>query len=131
MSEPKWLTTSQVVRMHDEQIAIHGGLPGLRDADALDSAVARPRNKWLYEQADLPALAAAYAYGLAKNHPFADGNKRAALMALIVFLRKNGVAFAPEEMQAATAMMMVAAGEIDEDGLSRWIRDNWPKDVQP
>ena len=124
MSEPKWLTTSQVVRMHDEQLAIHGGLPGLRDTGALNSAVARPQNN--YEQADLPTLAAAYAYGLAKNHPFADGNKRAALMALIVFLRKNDVAFAPEEMQVAAAMMMVAAGEIDEDGLTRWIRDNWP-----
>ena len=92
----------------------------------LASAVDRPRNKWAYEGADLAALAAAYAFGIAKNHPFVEGNKRAALLAMVVFLRKNAVPFSPSEADATAAMRLLAAGEIDEEGLARWIRDNWP-----
>ncbi len=83
-------------------------------------------NKWHYGERDLAAMAAAYAYGLASNHPFVDGNKRAAFMAMIIFLELNGVAFAPDRGQAAAAIISLAAGEISEDGLTRWIRDNWP-----
>jgi death-on-curing protein len=126
MTEPRWLTEAQVVRMHGEQLAMFGGPAGLRDAGALASAVDRPRNKWAYEGADLAALAAAYAFGIAKNHPFVDGNKRAALLAMVVFLRKNAVPFSPSEADATAAMRSLAAGEIDEEGLARWIRDNWP-----
>jgi death-on-curing protein len=126
MSEPRWLTEAQIVRIHGEQLATFGGPAGLRDAGALASAVGGPRYKWTYENADLATLAAAYAFGVARNHPFVDGNKRAAFLAMVVFLRKNGIAFAPPEPEAIAAMLALAAGEIDEEGLARWIRDNWP-----
>ena len=83
-------------------------------------------NKLAYGTPDITDAAAAYAYGIAKNHPFVDGNKRAAFMSMMVFLRKNGVAFAPQEAEATAAIVALAAGDIDADGLARWIRDNWP-----
>lgn len=126
-SEPRWVTTSQAVRIHAEQLAIFGGPPGIRDQGMLESALGRPQNKWSYGETDLAALAAAYAFGLARNHPFVDGNKRAAFMVMTVFLIKNGIDFAPQEAVATEAIIGLAAGEIDEDGLGRWIRDNWPK----
>lgn len=86
----------------------------------------RPRNQWQYEGADLPRLAAAYAYGLARNHAFVDGSKRIAFMAMLLFLRRNGVRFAPDRIHAAKVMLALPAGEVDEEGLTRWIRDNWP-----
>lgn len=129
MSEPIWLTAQEVTDFHAEQLAIHGGPAGLRDVGMLESALGRPQNKWSYGEVDCAALAAAYAYGIAKNHPFIDGNKRAALIALIVFLRLNGVNFRPDNAEAAAAIMALAAGEIEEDGLARWIRDRWPKDM--
>ena len=127
MSEPKWLTAREVQDFHSEQLAIYGGPAGLRDAGMLESALGRPQHKRSYEQPDLADLAAAYAYGIAKNHPFVDGNKRAAMMAMIVFLRLNGVAFTPANAEAAAAILALAAGEIEEEGLARWIRDRWPK----
>ena len=126
MSEPRWITKSQAIRIHSEQLAIFGGPAGIRDEGLLESALGRPQNKWAYGESDLAALAASYAYGIAKNHPFVDGNKRAAFMCATVFLRKNGINFAPGEAEATEAIVALAAGEIDEDGLSRWIRDNWP-----
>lgn len=126
MSEPRWITKSQAIRIHAEQLAIFGGPAGLRDEGLLESALGRPQNKWTYGESDLAALAAAYAFGLARNHPFVDGNKRAAFMVMMTFLRKNGVQFAPVEGVATEAMIALAAGEIDEDGLTRWIRDNCP-----
>jgi death on curing protein len=92
----------------------------------LRSALERPVNKWSYEQASLPELAAAYAFGLAKNHAFVDGNKRIAFMAMMTFLRRNGIAFAPDPAQATTIILSLAAGEVSEQSLTRWIRDNWP-----
>jgi death-on-curing protein len=89
--------------------------------------LARPINQWHYGATDLSVLAAAYAYGIARNHLFIDGNKRTAFVALIIFLRLNDVAFAPPPAQATAVMLSLAAGEIDEEGLSRWIRDNWPE----
>ncbi|WP_336811103.1 type II toxin-antitoxin system death-on-curing family toxin [Bosea sp. MMO-172] len=129
MIEPSWLSDEIIIAIHDEQLAIHGGGVGLRDEGMLASALERPVNKWSYENAGLPELAAAYAFGLAKNHPFIDGNKRTALLALYTFLYINGVDFIVPEADAAAAILALAAGEVDEDGLTRWIRDNWPKDM--
>lgn len=126
MSEPRWITKAQAVRMHAEQLAIFGGPAGLRDEGMLESALGRPQNKWALGEADLALLAAAYAFGIARNHPFVDGNKRAAFLVAMTFLRKNGIAFAPRPAEATVAMIGLAAGEIDESGLTRWIRDNWP-----
>lgn len=126
MSEPVWLSEPQVVRIHDRQLAVYGGPPGLRDEGMLSSAVARPKNKWAHGVEDLADLAAAYAFGLSQNHPFVDGNKRTALVAMVTFLRLNGVPFHADEYEAAAAILALAAGEIDEDGLARWIRDRWP-----
>ena len=127
MSEPIWLTATEVKDFHAEQLAIFGGPAGVHDEGLLESAIGRPVNTWHYGETDLAALAAAYAYGIASNHPFVDGNKRAAFMAMIIFLEMNGVAFAPDTGEAAAAIVSLAAGEIAENGLARWIRDNWPK----
>jgi death-on-curing protein len=126
--EPAWLTYEQIIAMHSRQLRRFGGAAGLRDEGMLRSAIERPLNKWQYEQAPLPELAAAYAFGLAKNHAFVDGNKRIAFIALMVFLRKNGVAFVPDPAQATTIMLALAAGEVSEQSLARWIGDNLPKD---
>jgi death-on-curing protein len=130
VSEPVWLDTSIVLDVHAEQLALFGGADGLRDAGLLESALARQVNKFAYGEANLAALAAAYGFGVARNHPFVDGNKRTAFASIIVFLGLNGIDFdvAPE---AATAIVLgVAAGEIKEDGLARWIGDNIP-DTSP
>lgn len=126
MSEPFWLTDDQVIRIHDRQLAIYGGPAGLRDAGMLSSALDRPKNKWGYGERDLAVIAAAYAFGVARNHPFVDGNKRTALISMVSFLRLNDVPFHADEYEAAAAIQALAAGEIDEDGLARWIRDRWP-----
>ena len=125
--EPTWLTYEQVIAIHSLQLRRFGGAAGLRDEGMLRSALERSVNKWHYEQADLPELAAAYAFGLAKNHAFVDGNKRIAFMSMVIFLRKNGARFAPDQAQATAMMMALAAGEVSEESLARWIRDNWPK----
>jgi death-on-curing protein len=125
-NEPAWVTYEQVVAIHSRQLRRFGGAPGLRDKAMLESALQRPVNKWQYEQAALPELAASYAFGLAKNHAFIDGNKRIAFLAMAVFLRKNGVRFAPDQAQATAMIMSLAAGEVSEESLARWIRNNWP-----
>ncbi|MBV8744277.1 MAG: type II toxin-antitoxin system death-on-curing family toxin [Xanthobacteraceae bacterium] len=127
MSEPEWLTMDMVVAIHDEHLAIHGGSSGLRDAGSLESAIGRPRNKWAYESAELSELAAAYGYGIARNHPFVDGNKRTALLAMFTFLGINGIEFIVPEAEAVAMILSLAAGEVSEKSLTRWIRDNWPK----
>ncbi len=127
MSEPIWLDVDEIIDMHAEQLAIFGGPEGIRDHGLLESAVTRPLNQWHYGETDLASLAAAYAFGSAKNHPFMDGNKRIAFHAMMVFLRSNGIAFAPDPALAATMLLSLAAGEVSEEGLTRWIRDNWPK----
>ena len=127
MTAPEWLELGLVVAIHDEQLAIHGGLSGLRDLAMLESALDRPRNKWAYENAGLPELAAAYGYGIAKNHPFVDGNKRTSLLAIYTFLGINGIDFIVSEADAAAMIFALAAGEVSEESLTRWIRDNWPK----
>jgi death on curing protein len=91
------------------------------------SALERPTNKWHYEQAGLPELAASYAFGPAENHAVVDGNKPIAFTTMVVFLRKNGVRFAPDQAQATAMMLALAAGEVSEESLARWLCDNWPK----
>lgn len=124
---PAWLTYDQVVAIHSRQLRRFGGAPGLRDEGLLRSALERPVNKWQYAQAELPELAAAYGFGLAKNHAFVDGNKRIAFLAMVTFLRKNEAHFAPDQSHATKMMLALAAGEVSEESLARWLRDNWPK----
>jgi death on curing protein len=125
-SEPLWITYEQAIAIHSRQLRRFGGAPGLRDEGMLRSVLERPVNKWAYEQSPLAELAAAYAFGLAKNHAFIDGNKRIAFMAMMIFLQKNGMAFAPEPALATKIILALAAGEVSEESLTRWIRDNWP-----
>jgi death on curing protein len=127
VSEPKWFTYEQAVAAHSLELRRFGGAPGLRDEGLLRSAPERPRNKWHSESVQLPELAAAYAFGLIKNHAFVDGNKRIAFISMVAFLRMNGIAFKPEQAQSTAIILAVAAGEVSEQSLARWIRDNWPK----
>lgn len=131
MSEPVWLELSTFIDMHAEQLAMFGGPDGIRDQGMLESALARPVNQWHYGETDLAALAAAYAFGLARNHPFVDGNKRSAFHALVVFPRLNGIEFKPKPADAAVIILALAAGEVSEENLTRWIRDNWPVATKP
>jgi death-on-curing protein len=125
--ESVWLTYEQVVAIHSRQLRRFGGAAGLRDEGMLRSALEHPVNKWQYEQAGLAELAAAYAFGLAKNYAFVDGNKRIAFMSMLTFLRKNGVHFSPDPAHVTVIILALAAGEVSEEGLIRWIRDNWPR----
>lgn len=127
MKEPEWLGLEIVLDVHAEQLALFGGSDGVRDLGLLESALARPVNKFGYGESDLAALAAAYAFGLARNHPFVDGNKRVAFAAIIVFLGLNGIDFVVPPEEATAVMLSLAAGEIDEQQLTRWIADNLPK----
>jgi len=122
--EPKWLSDLGVRAMHSALIAEHGGAEGIRDTNLLDSALARPRHALAYADPTLFDLAAAYAFGIARNHPFVDGNKRTALMAAYVFLRRNGYRLTAPEPEAVVVMRELAAGEIDEAGLAAWIEAN-------
>ena len=125
-NEPRWITYEQAIAIHSRQLRRFGGAPGLRDEGMLRSALERPINKWRYEQSELAELAAAYAFRLAKNHAFVDGNKRIAFHAMMVFLRGNGIEFAPDPAHATAIILSLAAGEVSEESLTRWIRDNWP-----
>jgi death-on-curing protein len=127
MTEPRWLTSNEVKAAHDKQLVRFGGPPGMRDENALESALSRPVDRWRDEDGDLASLGAAYAFGLARNHAFVDGDKRIAFVAVTTFLRLNGVAFRPGQAEATAIIVALAAGEINESGLTRWIRDNWPK----
>jgi death-on-curing protein len=126
VSEPIWLDVREIMDMHAEQLEMFGGPEGIRDQGMLESALARPLNRWHYGESDLVVSSAAYAFGLAKNHPFVDGNKRTAFHAMMVFLRSNSVAFAPEPAHATAIILALAGGEVSEESLTRWIRDNWP-----
>jgi death on curing protein len=126
--EPLWITFEQAIAIHGRQLRRFGGAAGLRDEGMLRSALERPVNKWSYEQAGLAELAATYAFGLAENHAFVDGNKRIAFMTMMVFLRKNGVPFSPDPARSTSIVLSLAAGEVSEESLTRWIRDNWPSE---
>ncbi|MBO9513866.1 MAG: type II toxin-antitoxin system death-on-curing family toxin [Variovorax sp.] len=114
-----------LVLLHDESLAEHGGAPGLRDEVLLRSALARPLNLVAYGEPDVAALAATYALGLAKNHPFVDGNKRAAFLALGLFLALNGWRLAVGQAEATLTMQDVAAGAMEEQRLAAWIREHF------
>ena len=119
----KWVPRDAILASHAEQLRIHGGAVGLRDEGALDSALARGAMKVNYGDPDAAELAAAYAYGIAKNHPFVDGNKRTALVAAGVFLLINGLRLRAAPAEAATMIIAMAASEISEEQLAAWIRD--------
>lgn len=127
MSEPVWLTPEIVIAIHEMQLAEHGGPAGIRDMGMLESALGRPQNKFAYGETDLAILAAAYGFGVARNHPFIDGNKRTSLMVIYTFLGVNDVEFIVPEAEFATIILDLAAGDVSEESLARWIRDNWPK----
>ena len=125
MDEPTWIRDEAVAAIHHRQIAEHGGTDGVRDPGLLASALARPRNAFTYggDDVDLAALAAAYAYGIASNHPFVDGNKRVAYVVCRTFLRLNGVDFEATAEQKYGAFMRLAAGQTSEEELAAWIRE--------
>lgn len=123
MSTPKWLSRSAIELIHQEQLAEHGGLQGLKDENALEAALARPLNKMAYGETNLFALAAAYLYGIVRNHPFSDGNKRTGFLAAFTFLIINGYIIEAEQADIIEFVLAVAAGEIDEDGVTRFLTD--------
>lgn len=122
MTAWRWVRADLIYAVHDRQLAEHGGLDGVRDIGAVESALARPQNLDIYGDADAAALAAAYAYGLARNHGFADGNKRTAWIAARLFLADNGYRLRFDAANAVRTMEGVAAGEIDEGQLAEWVR---------
>jgi death on curing protein len=128
MSEPIWLDVGEVIDMHAEQLAMFGGPEGIRHRGLLELAVLRSISQWSDGQTDMAALAAGYAFGLARNHAFVDGNKRIAFHAMMVFLRGNDIPFAPDPAHATSIILSLAAGEVSEESLTRWIRDNWPSE---
>jgi death-on-curing protein len=124
-AEPKWISKKALLLLHEESLAVFGGARGIRDQGLLDSALARPENLQAYQPGcTLADLAASYAFGLAKNHAFVDGNKRVAFLSIGVFLAINGYRVTAEQMEAIRAMLAVAAGELDESALSVWIAQN-------
>lgn len=124
MSGPKWLSREAVEAMHREQLAEHGGLSGLKDENALEAALARPLHKAAYGETDLMALAAAYLYGIVRNHPFSDGNKRTGFLAAFTFLYINGFLIDADQASVVAFVLSVAAGEIDEEGATRFLKDH-------
>ena len=119
-----WIERSVILAAHEEQLADHGGSPGIRDPGLLESALARPLNLAAYGKPDVCDLAAAYAVGLAKNHPFIDGNKRIAFVALELFLAVNGYELVADDTGCVMTMLAVAAGTMDQTTLAEWIRRN-------
>jgi death-on-curing protein len=123
MTSVKWLSREAIEIIHYEQILEHGGLPGLKDGNALESALARPVNKAAYGADDLHVLAAAYLYGIVPNHGFSDGNKRTGWLAAFTFLLINGFVIEAEQADVIAFVLSVAAGEIDEAGAAQFLRD--------
>lgn len=125
MSEPRWIAKQAVLLLHAESLAEHGGSEGIRDEGALESALARPLNHYTYAgTSDLSALAAAYAAGISQNHPFVDGNKRAAFIAMGLFLPLNGLRLMATQVDATRVMLAVAAGHLPEGELAEWVRSH-------
>ena len=123
-TEPEWLSLDTALAVHDRQLAEHGGPTGVRDQGMLESALARPLNQWTYGEDDLCALAAAYAYGIARNHPFTDGNKRTAWVFARLFLMLNGQTLSFTPRMAIEVVLALAAGELGEDELADWFRQH-------
>ena len=120
----RWVDRGALVLLHDESLAEHGGASGLREEGLLESALARPLNLAANGSPDVHALAAAYGVGLAKNHPFVDGNKRAAFLAVGMFLRLNGWRLTAPQADATLTMLAVAAGQMDEAAFAHWLRQH-------
>ena len=118
----RWIDKRALLLLHDESLADHGGASGLRDEGLLDSALARPLNQVAYGKPDVFDLAAAYAHGLAKNHPFVDGNKRAAFLGAGLFLALNGMRLKASQADATIAMFSLAASDLDEPAFAEWLR---------
>lgn len=128
MKPPKWIVRRALILLHGETLAEHGGLPGLRDAGLLEASLARPQHLHTYEpESDLARLAAAYAFGLARNHPFNDGNKRVSFLALGLFLEVNDRTFTAEPVEAIAVILRLAEGKLAESELAEWIRQNMRK----
>ena len=125
MSEPRWITKTGIIALHDRSLALHGGSAGLRDEGLLESALARPLNRYAYENVEaITDLAATYAVALSSNHPFVDGNKRTAFLAMGLFLGKNGLRLVADPVDATLTMLRVANGEMDIDALAKWVVAN-------
>jgi death-on-curing protein len=122
---PKWVDKRALLLLHEESLAMFGGARGMRDEGLLDSALARPVNKYHYDGVEaLAELAAAYGFGVAKNHAFVDGNKRAAFLSIGLFLAINGARLRADRIDAIRTILALAPGEIDEAGLAKWIGAN-------
>ena len=120
--EPRWVPRLVIESVHLDQIREHGGLIGIRDENALESALAKAKQRWTYEpDSSLPRLAAAYAFGISSNHPFRDGNKRLAFLAAAIFLGLNGVHLVAPEDEVVEKMLALASGRLDEESLTEWI----------
>jgi death on curing protein len=122
VSEPTWLPLHLIIRLHDRQIELHGGLAGTRDSNLLESAIARPLNAWSYGESDLFTLASLYAAGLIRNHPFLDGNKRIGFLSALLFLEANGWKMAAPMAERLAFTLQLAASEIDEQMYADWLR---------
>jgi death on curing protein len=123
VNEPwRWLAADVLLAVHEEQLAEHGGAAGVRDLGLFESALARPQNQAAYGNPDAADLAAAYGVGLAKNHPFIDGNKRTAFVAVELFLAINGLQLVADDAACVMTMLAVAAGSLDEPGFAAWLR---------
>jgi len=123
--EPIWVDRIVVDAVHLDMLRTHGGLRGIRDENALESALARPRHRFAYaRRVDLAALAASYGFGLARNHPFRDGNERTAFLVMVVFLELNGLTLHASEAEVVTAMVQLSAGELSEAALTVWLREH-------
>jgi death on curing protein len=124
MTDWNWIERADAIAFHDQQIATHGGGVGLRDAGLLVSALNRPRMKADCGQTDLATIAAAYGFGIARNHPFVDGNKRTALVVMESFLVLHGFELKADDAEVVAVILALAAGEVTEDDLTLWVRDN-------
>lgn len=123
--EPVWIEQAAIIALHDRSLALHGGPSGIRDEGLLESALQRPMNRFFYEgETSLAALAATYAVGVASNHPFVDGNNRAAYQTLILLLALNESPLQADRVEAIETMLAVAAGRLDIEALAKWIRAN-------
>jgi len=125
VAEPLWLTRIAVDVLHHDQLVEHGGLPGIRDENLLESALARPSHRWHYEgTSDLGALGAIYGHALTTGHPYADGNKRIGFIAVAAFLDVNGLELEAEDPDVVRVMRQLAAGDVTEQQLAEWVRDH-------
>ena len=122
MSDWIWIDAAVIYAVHNQQLAEHGGSVGVRDAGLLESALARPNNLVAYGEPDVHDLAAAYGYGIARNHPFIDGNKRTAFVAVELFLSLNGFTLTATDVDCVITMLALAAGELREEAFARWLR---------